>query len=886
MLLLTRDQLDVRRRVTRDGELSALYDSLAAELDSLLNAELYLPDAKALLSKAGGRCEKDGAQLEFHPASPHEHRCPKCGTVYRGELHHRAWVMPYQLWLAERAVHSALFHALRGDERHAALARAILHGYADRYLKYPNVDNVLGPSRPFFSTYLESIWLLQICVAADLLRAAGDTTIVGAVIDRIVEPSRRIIAEFDEGMSNRQVWNNAALIAAAALTDDGAAIDERVNARGSGLVAHLSRALLRDATWYEGENYHQFALRGLWYGVTLAETRGITIDPGLRDRFERAFEVLYLTALPDFTMPSRKDSQYAVSLRQWRLAELAELGFARRQSPVLAGALARTYEHGVPRGDTGRSRSTAEAERNGPATALTRSDLGWRALVHAVPRLPAAVPRQPQSVILEEQGLAVFRRSPDVYASLDYGKYGGGHGHPDRLNLNLSVGAARILDDLGTGSYVDKSLHWYRSTLAHNAPLVDGRSQPEQDGDLLAHDERGALGWTVAVVEWPGVRVERAMVVAPEYIVDELRWSADREVRMELPWHLDGAVDLALAPAPLAGGDGLEDGFGFVKEARCASLGASAVASVGGAAVQAWLTCDSAAELFQATGPGQPAATQRPFLVMRSSGRIGRFRAVIAWTGQSMPSFEQDGLTVQLGDGSRHVHRRDDQGWHVELHAMGARSSVDLAGFRSVAPTKPIARAADAPYPLPRGQVHFELGEEHYRRSEVSWRDAGSPTATVAIGTSGGNLGVAIHVRAGSQRFASSDATNPYDNENADTMGAGVQLYVKTDAGRGGWMLVPEKGAGVRIRPISGWTDVRTMPTVRWTESKDGYSVLVELPLSSAREFATDVVINDAVTGRDRRRGQLVLSGAHGEFVYLRGDRHDADRLRSFIVAP
>jgi hypothetical protein len=28
-----------------------------------------------------------------------------------------------------------------------------------------------------------------------------------------------------------------------------------------------------------------------------------------------------------------------------------------------------------------------------------------------------------------------------------------------------------------------------------------------------------------------------------------------------------------------------------------------------------------------------------------------------------------------------------------------------------------------------------------------------------------------------------------------------------------------------------------------------------------------------------RRRGQLVMSGAHGEFVYLRGDRHEADRL-------
>ena len=31
-------------------------------------------------------------------------------------------------------------------------------------------------------------------------------------------------------------------------------------------------------------------------------------------------------------------------------------------------------------------------------------------------------------------------------------------------------------------------------------------------------------------------------------------------------------------------------------------------------------------------------------------------------------------------------------------------------------------------------------------------------------------------------------------------------------------------------------------------------------------------------------RGQLVLSGARGEFVYLRGDRHDAASLLPFLV--
>src|SRR5207249_3955525 len=105
-----------------------------------------VPAEKALLSRAGGRCELDGAVLDFDPASPRRHCCPICGTVQQGDLHHRAWITFYQLWLAERAVHAALFHLLGGEQRYATLARDILGVYSERYLAYPNRDNVLGPT--------------------------------------------------------------------------------------------------------------------------------------------------------------------------------------------------------------------------------------------------------------------------------------------------------------------------------------------------------------------------------------------------------------------------------------------------------------------------------------------------------------------------------------------------------------------------------------------------------------------------------------------------------------------------------------------------------------------------------------------------------------------
>src|SRR5262249_54557624 len=151
----------------------------------------------------------------------------------------------------------------------------------------------------------------------------------------------------------------------------------------------------------------------------------------LLSRFELGFTAPFATALPDFTLPSRRDSQYAISLRQWRIAEHCELGLARRNDETLIAALARMYGDDVPREPTGRERSSADAERNGPGGALTRADLSWRALLFARADLPAAASKPSASVLLKSQGIAVFRRDKArAYLALDYGHSGGGHGHP------------------------------------------------------------------------------------------------------------------------------------------------------------------------------------------------------------------------------------------------------------------------------------------------------------------------------------------------------------------------------------------------------------------------------------------------------------------------
>ncbi len=913
-MLIAAAALGERRRLAA-GPLAPLADSLAADLLALSRTDtLSVPRRKARLTRDGGRCPQCGTILEVDPWSPQRHRCARCDKTVVGDEHDGMWIMWYQLWLAERAVHAAALFAARGDVAHRKLAERILAVYSDRYLSYPNRDNVLGPTRPFFSTYLESIWTLQLACALDVLEAAGAHSTLGATVrSDLLAPSAALIAEYDEGLSNRQVWNNAALLACALLLGDAGMAQRAVMGR-SGLLTHLEHGLLADGTWYEGENYHLFAHRGLWYGVTLAEHAGLEVPAELRARYLRAFETPFLSALPDFTFPSRRDSPYRVSLRQWRIAESCELGLAATPSDVLAAALRELYRSDGPRGDTGRDRSTAEAERNVPASRLTRADLGWKSLLFAPEAEPSVESAAPLgSVLLPDQGFAILRRNDArTYVALDYGESGGGHGHPDRLNLWLVVGEARILEDVGTGSYVDPSLHWYRSTLAHNAPLACGRSQLRVDGELLAYDDQGDFGWALARAALaPNVIAERAVVVASDYLVDELLWVGAQDTVIDLPYHI-AASETSVASwtdATMDGGDGLADGFSHLTHSAHSEpiIVATLAGIIGDVAVKLWIVGDTPIALWRLRAPGPPNEPPRELLVVRAGGAVGRIRTVIDWTGAATEVERTDErLVVVRTDGSQHAHARREDEWHI---SAGDRKRVVLTtGLRKVpereyveAPLREAHPDVLIPHlvsidPEPGILTHdgamaarFRLGANHYRRSEQNWEQAGRPQATIAFAATAGELHIDIAVEKPSLAFAPQRPENALDNEHPDVNSDGVQLYLSSWI----WLLVPEQPApNVRVTPRHS-TDSNRAPELpaRWTATPRGYSMRIVLPLDAVAgangSFFGDVIVNEMPPPpeRERRRGQLVLSGARGEWVYLRGDRQDPSRFLRFVLA-
>src|SRR5213080_1095466 len=166
----------------------------------------------------------------------------------------------------------------------------------------------------------------------------------------------------------------------------------------------------------------------------------------------------------------------------------------------------------------------------------SRISLSWWSLLEMLPELPSdAPPWVPGSALLDSQGLAVLRAG-ERYVSLECGPLGGGHGHPDRLHLTLHADGVHWLPDVGTGSYVSRDLLWYRSTLAHNAPRLDGSSQPAGDAVCEAFDAPG---------EWAWVRgrygdLTRSVITGPAYVLDVVELGSRSDRLLELPWHFAG----------------------------------------------------------------------------------------------------------------------------------------------------------------------------------------------------------------------------------------------------------------------------------------------------------------------------------------------------------
>jgi hypothetical protein len=899
--MLTFDALTARRaEIDESPDLTLLRDRLVARARPVLDRMPVVPRIKALLSRDGGVCPGDQAQLLFDPWSPDTHRCPACGKGYSGVRHDAHWARAQHLWIAERAAHLAAVHAVTGDPAAAERARDLLAAYYDRYFELPNSDNVLGPSHLFFSTYLESMWVLNFLAAAFILRemdALDDEDIKR--IDAIADEAATIIAEFNEGISNRQTWNSAALTAIGTWFGDE---DLAVNAIESrtGLVGHLADGFGADGMWWEGENYHLFALRGLLLGLRWARTAGADVldSNEVAAHLGLALMAPADTALPDLTFPARKDARYGVSLAHPAYVECWESGYAaldKRGPAELPAWLSTLYQ--VPaRIELTYDAYLHEAGEEHPVL-RSRADLSWWALLAMAPALPAESTQwSGRTRLMEQQGLAIMRHG-DRYVSLECGGGGAGHGHPDRLHLTLHAAGVHWLPDPGTGSYVSPDLFWYRSTLAHNAPLLDEVDQPAGDtARCAAFAVSGEWAWSVAV--WRGIR--RTVVAGPRWILDVVHLEGDRPRQLDLPWHVAGSATIPVDGTWQA--DAVANQF--VSDVECFVPANSRapipiVAAADDRTLRLWFAGDG--HLLRAVGPGLPGTIgRRPFYLRRTDGNAAFIVTVLDLAGE-ITGIDFEGGLVRLHEGEA---RTTVQLTATDATVTGEAGRVVLGGLQPM--PMPVATfVLDRP-PVTRGQaawidpepsldgsarrfnrsVPLELnGEYQYFRSETPYPGADEFSATAYVNWSDDNLYVAVEVTKPELVLRPIDAPPlALDNEPDDINADGIQVYFRgADHRVHGWLARPLPDGTVFMRPIGGTVSDAGVAGA-WTQTPGGYSIAVRLPcphLSTLRRnerLGFDLIVNEMRSGRVRRAGQLVWSGGPG-WVYLRGDRQDPSQL-------
>jgi Heparinase II/III-like protein/Carbohydrate family 9 binding domain-like len=892
-----------REAIDAAPELSALRDRLGERARPVLERMPLVPAIKALLSSNGGVCPEDGRRLVFDPWSPAVHRCSRCGRQFSGERHDRAWAHYQHLWLAERMAHLATLAATADRSDAADRANQLLQAYRG-YLDYPNQDNVLGPSRLFFSTYLESIWIGNYLSAAMLLREAGLLAEESAdIVSTVADEAANLIGEYDEGLSNRQTWHNAALASIAVWFEDGDLATRAIESQ-SGVVAHLLHGFGEDGMWYEGDNYHLFALRGQLLAMGWARQAGVDLlsDPRLAARLAAALRAPTLTALPDFTFPARKDSRFGVSLAQPMYLELWENGLARlglERNEDLWSWLTRLYQAPAPEAQTFDS-YLHEAGEPIPDRLRSRRDLSWWSLLEMAPSLPPGIRAWvPANVLVEGQGLAVLR-SANRYAALECGPSGGGHGHPDRLNLVLHAQDEYWLPDYGTGSYVARDLFWYRSTLAHNAPRLDGASQALTDAECQNFAENGSWAWARGSYD----DLTRTLVAGPHYLLDVVELAAPDPHRLELPWHLSGAVEVT----PPGGWEPAELVDEFVRQAeRYRADGRPLMLHVcgsSGAALRVHLLFDG--DLIRAVGPGAPGSLEpAAFFLVRAVGSNVRIITVLE-PGTATPVVR--GVRLSGGDvevetaSGKDRHTATVEGWEIVESAGTTR----LGGARRKAPPfeplirhdRPlVAHAVALPVatsPALDGSLEgFDLEqpilldhEDQYRRSEAPYPGPEEFSAAAYLNWDDDALYLALEVVKPAV-VARSPSTPPLqlDNEPDEIHCDGIQVYLELEDIVHGYLIVPSTEAGEllarRVSSVSlGSKEVRG----RWQQTEAGYAMTMAIappgwgPFRPGDQIGFDLIVNQMLPGRQRRAGQLVWSGGGG-WVWLRGDRQDPSRF-------
>ncbi|MFI8685004.1 heparinase II/III family protein [Rossellomorea sp. NPDC077527] len=614
-----------KERIQNEQWASGYWTKLKAEADQWITRDLTIP------TLGGGHgmwyyCGVD-APLEYDPDSPHRHYCPADGKYYTGDTYDAGW-----RWKRHNEIITALkdlsvAYSLSGNLAYGEKARGILLEYVDMY---PNYEKQTRGGRLYWQTLDEAVSMVDVSLAYDLLYDSGilsDQDKMNIELN-FLRPSAVTLSEYDMGRSNWQAWHNAAIGMIGFVLGEQEYIDFAINGE-HGFYYLMDNSVLRDGFWWEGAiSYHMYTLRALNVLAEGAKQWGYDLyaNPTLEKMFDLPVEYAY----PDFGLPMNNDGgQYGESL----------------VGPV------------SPKGSHEYEAAYAYYQKNKYLNVLNQRYAknpreGLYALFTGVDQLATAESVNNKGKNFEGVGHSILRAGADMFSLIDYGDYGGSHGHPDKLHLDLFGKGARILPDFGTPSYGNFLYRdWYKQTISHNTVTVDGKTQEESSGELDFYVNTDGIKMMKASSNdsYSGVTYNRTVLTDEDYVVD---WFlvTDPSTMHQYDWavHPIGTFSTELPLKQRTDALGNEDGYQIIQKAESAESEEQVTSS--------WIQESTAFHLTsllygnreiiigEAPGPSNESAVNIPFMIQRQSGNDARFVHVMQIADKADPVYSVEKL--------------------------------------------------------------------------------------------------------------------------------------------------------------------------------------------------------------------------------------------------
>ena len=291
----------------------------------------------------------------------------------------------------------------------------------------------MGGGRIMAQTLDESVWLIPVAWGYCLVRETLAPAERARIENDLLVAAAEVIREHRMGIHNIQCWKNSAVGCAGFASGREDLVRDAIDDPDRGFRAQIAKGVTDDGLWYEGSlGYHSYTMDALWPLAEAARRGGIDL---YNDRMRSLWDAPLALALARRRPPGFNDNGGA---NVARLGNLYELAYARWQRPEY-----------------------------GRVAAPARAGIS-QALLYGAGAVPDGPMIPEESRLLRASGFAMLRANGTV-AAMRFGLHGGGHGHPDKLNM-VTWGAGRMWGlDPGSINYgVPLHKEWYRSTIAHN----------------------------------------------------------------------------------------------------------------------------------------------------------------------------------------------------------------------------------------------------------------------------------------------------------------------------------------------------------------------------------------------------------------------------------